>query len=363
MAINVQHVLGALGIEDTDEILINQYGQEVVFEDTNRIAEEHNTAVAEFERVFVEADTELPKKLYFLTVGGEMEKITNLTQPKAVKVGGQFDVAFPLEEWGAKIAGDRVALAYMSAASYARHVAAIMNADAKLRRREILRALFNNNPPAFQDERFGALTVRALANGDSQLYPPTVETDAPATADHYLVTGYAAGSINDANDPFLAPMTMLESHFGLTATGSNIATFMNKDQVPAVSVMTKFLPRENRYERLGVSANVSDNLPANLPGVVFGTYDGLMPLVRWDRIPPNYLLTLHLDAPPPLIRRVDDRRTPFRPGLRMVQERVDEPLRDAWWSNRFGYGVGNRLSAVVTYIGTGTDYVVPPTLA
>jgi hypothetical protein len=359
MAINVQHVFGALGIEDDDEVLINVYGQEVVFEDTRRIVEEHNTAIAEFERLFVERDTVDPKILYFLTTGGEMEKITNLNQPKAVKVGGKLDVAFPLEEWGTKIAGDRVALAYLSAAQYGRNVAAVMNADVKLRRREILRALFHNAPPVFSDERFADLNVKPLANGDAQLYPPTVETDDPATANHYLVTGYAASAISDVNDPFPAPITLLENHWGLTATGSNIVTFVNNAQLPLIRVMSKFIHLENRYERLGNTVTVSTNLPGGLPGVAMGTYDGLMPIIRWDRIPAGYMLTLHLDAPPPLIRRVDRRDTPFRPGLRLVQERRDEPLRDAWWSNRFGYGVGNRLSAVVTYIATGGTYVVP----
>lgn len=361
MAINVQHVFGALGIEDSDEILLNTYGQDVVFESTTRIVEEHNTRIAEFERLFVEGDTIKPKMVYNLTTGGEMEKITNLTQPKAVKVGGKFETAFPLEEWGAKIAGDRVAVAKMSARSYGRHIAAILNADVKLRRREMLRALFNNAPPAFYDETYGTLTLVPLANGDSQLYPPVEEADDPATANHYVVTGYAAASINDTNDPFATPMAYLENHFGLTATGSNIVTFMNNAQVPLVKDMDKFVGRENRYERVGDTVTISDNLPLNLPGIAFGSYDGLMPLVRWDRIPAGYMLTLHLDAPPPLMRRIEDPKYRLPgPGLVFRQERMDEPLRDAWWSNKFGFGVGNRLSAVVTYLATGSTYVVPP---
>jgi hypothetical protein len=361
MAVTAGHVLGALGIEDTDLILINQIGQQVVFEDTQAIINQHNVEVMEYERLFVERDTSEPKALYFLTIGGEMEKITNLTQPKAVKVGGKFNVAFPLEEWGAKIAGDRVALAYLSAAQYGRNIAAVLNADAKLRRREILRALFHNAPPAFKDEVFGDLAVMPLANGDTQLYPPTVEADDATTANHYLTTNYAPATISNTNDPFPAPINLLESHFGLTATGSNIVTFMNVAQVPLVKLLAKFVPIENRYERLGNQISVSMNLPDNLPGVPIGTYDGLMPLIRWDRIPANYLLTIHLDAPPPLIRRGDRPGTGLGPpGLKLIQERVDEPLRDAWWSNRFGYGVGNRISCVVTYIATGTTYAVPP---
>lgn len=361
MAINAQQVFGALGIEDSDLILINQIGQEVVFEKTNAIVEEHNAEVVEYEKLFVERETTDPKGLYFLTIGGEMEKITNITQPKAVKVGGQFNVAYPLEEWGAKIASDRVAMGYMSAATYGRHIAGILNADTKLRRREILRALLNNAPPVFHDEVFGDLAVMPLANGDSQLYPPTVENDDAATANHYLVSGYLASAIDSSHDPFPTPMNLLEAHFGLTATGSNIVTFMNVAQVPAVKLLPNFLPLQNLYEHLGTQVSVATNMPGNLPGVAFGSYDGLMPLVRWDRIPANYMLTIHLDAPAPLIRRGDRPGTGLGPpGLRMMQERKDEPLRDAWWSNRFGYGVGNRISCVVTYFAASGSYVVPP---
>jgi hypothetical protein len=188
-----------------------------------------------------------------------------------------------------------------------------------------------------------------------------VENDDPATANHFLVTGYAANTISDTNDPFVQPMVLLESHFGLSAIGSNIVTFINNAQVPAVELMSRFLPRENRYEQLASTISVSTNVPTDLPGIVIGTYDGRMPLVRWDRIPANYMVTLHRDAPPPLIRRVDLPETRLGPpGLKLIQERRDEPLRDSWWSNRFGYGVGNRLSAVVTYLATGATYVVPP---
>jgi hypothetical protein len=358
-----QHVFGALGIEDNDEILINQYGQDVIFEATTDIVNRHNADIAQYERMFVEGDIVKPKTLYMLATGGELEKITNLTQPKALKTGFHLDVAFPLEEWGAKLGGDRVALAYMSARQYGRNLMAILLADAKLRRREILRALFHNAPPAFNDERFGALNVKPLANGDAQLYPPTVEADDPAVENNYLVTGFAPATISTTNDPITPAVNKLESHFGLTATGSPIAAFMNVAQVPQIKLMGQFVPLENIYEQLAITVTRSDmaSFPtAGMPGTLFGTFDGRVGLFRWDRIPANYIMSVHLQAPPPLMRRIDDPRTPFAPGLRLVQERVDEPLRDAWWSNRFGYGVGNRLSCVVTYIATGATYVVPP---
>lgn len=357
-----QQVFGALGIEDDDEILINQYGQDVIFEATTDIVNKHNAEIALYERMFIEGDVVKPKLLYMMATGGELEKITNLTQPKAVKTGYHLDVAFPLEEWGVKLGGDRVALAYLSARAYGRNLMAILDGDKRRRRLEIFRALFNNAPAPFFDERFGTLNIKPLANGDTQLYPPTVEADDPATENNYMVSGFAAGAISDANDPFEPAIEKLESHFGLTATGSPIAVFMNVAQVATTRLMTRFIAPEFRYERLATTITRSDmaSFPTDLPGTLLGTYDGRAGLFRWDRIPAGYLMFLHMEAPAPLMRRVDDPRSGFGPGLRLVQERADEPLRDAWWSHRFGLAVGNRLSVVIMYLATGNTYVVPP---
>jgi hypothetical protein len=363
MAIQATQVFGALGIEDDDYLTLRTIGQDVVLERTMDIIQRHNAAMAEYERIFVERDTIDPTILYYVTVGGRMEKISDITQPKAVKVAGNYTVGFPIEEFGAKIAGNRVQMAYMSAALYGRHIASILNSDVNERRFNILKPLFNNAPPAFNDQKYGTVTLYPLANGDTTYYPPTVESDVAATANHYLNANYATTAISDANNPIEPMITLLESRFGLTATGSNIVVFMNNAQVAKVKALTDFYPFENRFVNFGDTISVASNIPGNLPGVPFGTYDGRCILQRWDRIPAAYMVAMNLDQPPPLMRRVDRPESGLRPGLNLIQERVDEPLRDAWWSNRYGYAVGNRLNAVVIFIDAGGAYVIPTQFA
>ena len=355
-------IFGALNIPDDDYVFVNTFGQEAIYDATLQLLGNHNADLAAAESIFIERETFNHISRYYLATGGRLEKISNNTQPNAVKAIGQWDVAYPLEEWASKLEGTRVQMGYMSTGQYGRHIQQVLASDVNTRRFEMLKALFNNGggaPRVFVDENWGNLNVQPLANGDVTLYPPIVGAEVNATSNHYLCQGFAPAAISDANDPYTPAIDLLEGHFGIPTAGSNMVTFINKAQVKITENLPSFNPIEYRFQDLGADVTRADNYPEGLPGRVIGEYGGKCLLVRWDWIPANYTFTVHLDAPKPLVRRIDPPGTGLTPGLQLVSQTMEHPFRSAIWSQRFGYGVGNRLNGVVQYIDAGGSYVVP----
>ena len=359
----LSNVFGALQIPDDDYTFLLTYGQEAVFNATQALLGNHNDDLEQFERVFVEKDTSAHIERYYLATGGRLGKLTNKTKPADTKAGGNWDVAFPLEQWGDRVAGDDVQMAYMSPGQYARNIAQVMESDVNTRRHEMLKRLFNNgggSPIVFVDPFWGSLNLQPLANGDTTVYPPVVGSEINSVRNNYLTRSYATAAISDTNDPLTPIVNLLRSTFGIPTGGSNIAVFGNQTMTDAISAnMTLFNPIQMLYQQLGDNITQAVNWPTGLPGEVIGTFGGKCLVIHWEWIPADYLLAIHLDAPPPLRRRIDPPGTGLRPGLQLISQKRDAPLEEVMWRNRFGYAVGNRLNGVVMELAQAGSYAVP----
>jgi hypothetical protein len=72
----------------------------------------------------------------------------------------------------------------------------------------------------------------------------------------------------------------------------------------------------------------------------------------------------HIDAPKPLVRRVDPAEVQLGDGsLELVIEDEKFPMEQSDFRQRYGYGAGNRLNAVVIEFANGGSYTVPAALA
>jgi hypothetical protein len=109
---------------------------------------------------------------------------------------------------------------------------------------------------------------------------------------------------------------------------------------------------------MGANANIPIGLPAGVPGRVRGLCDGVW-IVEWRWLPANYSITIHADAPKPLIMREDPPETGLNGGLKLVAEDENFPFRSSYYSHRFGFGAGNRLNGVIMEIAAGGSYTVP----
>ncbi len=358
----MSNIFGLLGIPDFegDRRFVNQIGQTIVYdaiiEEINRINDELNAAL----RVFVAETTEDHTRRYKLPGSGYMQERARLTSPGATKQTGYWDIALPLLDYGDQLASDDISMAYMSIRDLNLHLDTIQIRALNTTRRAILMALLNNTIWNFVDELNGTLAVQPLANGDSTLYPPTMGSETEAAENHYVVSGYAAASISDTNDPFPVIVNELAEHFGQSSQGDNIVVFFGNAHTAKIEGLTDFEPVNDRFIQPGANVNQVIGLPENLPGVVKGRHAAGAWAVEWRRLPANYLMAVHLDAPLPLLERVDRAETGLPRGLSLVSSDNSEfPLQSSFYRMRRGFGVGNRLNGVVMQLKSEGSFEVP----
>lgn len=355
-------IFGALNISDTERVMLSSMNQRVVYDAVNQVLGDHNADLDAALSVFVQETTSDYKIRYKLPGGGRLQRMGNQAPSASVKAYGGWDVALPLEDFGAALSYDRVAFAYMTAQELNRHLDTIIAQDRNTVRFELLKALFNNAQDTFTDPLWGSLSIEPLANADSVVYPPVLGSESEATDSHYLESNYTAANISDTNNPLVTMRDELEEHFGAAANGSNIAVFINNAQRAKIEALTDFDEVSDRYVTPGDDTDRVTGLPAALPGRVLGRSNGVW-LVEWRWIPANYLLGIHLDAPRPIMQRVDPADTGLPRGLALVAKDEQFPFTSSYYSHRFGFGVGNRLNGVVMELGTGGTYTVPTAYA
>jgi hypothetical protein len=254
-------------------------------------------------------------------------------------------------------------MAYMTPVELEKHIDGIRLRDINTRRREILTALFTNTTRTVADERGGSLTIQPLAIGatDGVVYPPVRGSATEAVRDRYVVTAYTSASIDATNNPLRYARTQLEADFGAPAGFGNVAAFYNSAQMPKLEALASFDPIEDAYIRSGANTDVPVNLPS-VPGTIRGRANGVW-VVEWAWIPADYSLNVHLDAPAPLMRRVDPANVQealgLQNGLTLKAENMNSPLMTSKYRNRYGYGVGNRLNGLVLQFKASGSYDIP----
>ena len=344
-------IFGALGIQDSERVMLSSLGQRVVFDAVNQVLGDHNADLQAAMNVFVQETTSDYKIRYKLPGGGRLQRIGDNSKAGAVKAYGGWDVALPLENFAAALAYNRIGYAYMSAQELARHLETIMVQDRNTVRYEMLRALFRSTAATFVDPLWGSLTVEGLANGDSVVYPPVLGSESEAADNHYLSSGYAVSAISDTNNPYATVADELEEHFGTPSGGSNIVAFIPAATVAKTRALTDFVAVADMGIQPGADTALAVGLPANVPGRIIGRMDGSGVWVsEWRFIPATYLLAIHLDAPKPLLQRIDPDYTGLTPGLQLVATDEDNPFTNSEYVHRTGFGVGNRLNGVAMIV-------------
>lgn len=353
-------LLGLLNIAEAsaDKVFVSTLGQKLVYDAVKTLLDTYNAELRKMTSTFIERETSEHKFRYKLPGGGRLQRRGGQASVGAVKATGSWDVAFPLEDFGAAFGGDEIALAYMSAGELDRHLQTIMIQDTNTVRYEILKALLNSAQRTFLDEIWGSLAVEPLANGDSVVYPPVLGSESEATEQHYNGTNYTSANISDTNNPCATARDELEEHFGAPQGGSNIACFFNPAQVAKVSALATFDALNDYAIRPGANVDTLVSIPAGLPGRIFGRASSCW-CVEWRWIPADYMLSIHLDAPKPLIKRLDPPETGLGSGLQLVAKFEEYPLEASTYRNRFGFGAGNRLSAAMYQFVASTSYTTP----
>lgn len=350
-------IFSALNIADSDRSYVSTQGQEAVFEATQFLAAEHSMGLAAALMLFVEEETEAHKARYYLPGGGRLERTGPKGTPGSSKAYGQWDVAFPLENFTRGQQWDDVAMAYMSMQMFNRHLDTMFTQDKNTVRNELLTRMLDNTQRTVTDPDFGALTVEPVANGDAILYPPVVGSEDEATEDHFSEAGYISSAISATNDPIRTIKADLVHHFGESTGGTDIVCLINSAEERYVEAITGFTPVGDLNIGYGQDTDLAVGLP-QVPGRMIGRHLGVW-LSVWDWIPATYMVATDPNAPAPLKMRVDRAESGLNTGFSLIATDRSTPLESAFWRRRAGFGAGNRLNLVVIEVANGGAYSIP----
>ena len=353
-----QTIAGILGIEDSERTFVEGVGQRQVFSAVQDYVAMVNEDLARVTSLFIERTTEEHKFRYYLPADGEMQRVSELGRTGERKVGGEWDVALPLEGFGDALGTSRIDLAYMTIADYQRAVDGIVLRAQNTLRKEILRTMFDNVNYNFSDKLRGTLAIKALANGDGTLYPPVAGGTTAADATHYVESGYATASINDTNNPIKTISRALGQRFTANGQLRRRVIMVASGAQDYVEGLTDFDPVSDPNVIAGANADTVTNLPVAIPGRIIG-YCNESYVAVWEWLPANYMIGIDLMAEKPLQMRVDPGYTNLPRGLSLVTESDEFPLAKSDWQWRFGLGVVNRLNGYVMELGTGGTYSIP----
>lgn len=336
-------IFGVLNVDSTERTYVNTVGQELVFDAVNELMRRYNAEINEQMSAFVERSTDSFKERYLLPGGGRLQQMGRQAPAAAVKRYGKWDVAYPIRQWGAQLAGSRVDMAYMTLQELDAHLDTIFIQGVNTVRARILTSIFEDDNLTWSDPLHGDLTIRRLANDDGTTYPPVIGTEDETTGhDHYLESDGATVALVDVE----TIRDHLVEHFGGRAQeGDNIVIFHNSADTDTIDGFTGYTALAEQYIRPGADTDVPVRMP-NVPGRIHGRVAGVW-MSEWDWVPDDYWIGLYLEAAPPLIQRVDPADTGLGQGLQLVAEDERHPMQQSHYEHRFGFGVGNRLSACV----------------
>lgn len=356
---------GILNISDSERAYVNTIGQQLVFDAVNQLLSDYNAEVMLASNIFIERETEKFAMRYLLAGGGKLQRMGRQAPAGAVKRFGKYDVGFPLRQWGAEQAGDRVDMAYLTIAELQAHLDTIMIQDLNTLRWRILTSLFEYDNLSFTDPIHGAITVRRLANNGTEadatyLYPPVVGTETEAVDDHYIGINNTVANIADgATDPTTILRDEIAEHFGgVSSVGKNFVYFHANDQTAVIKNLTGYVAVSDIYTTPGANTATVTGWPS-VPGMIHGRVNGVW-CSEWDGwIVDKHGIMILLGVPAPLLMRRDPADVGLGRGLQLVATDVNHPMQRASYENRYGLGCGNRLSAACIDFDSSTTYTTP----
>lgn len=353
-------IFGVLGVVDGQADFVANVGQALIFDAVNEVLGRHNADVAAATGLFVKGETELFQERWLAPGTGTLTPVGQdpLAPGPAVGRYGEWDVAYPLREYSESFSASRAGLAYMTLGELDAHLDTIMERDMAQHRLRMLIALFESTNLTWVDIIHGSLTIRRLANTDGSLYPVLPGASAEAQDTHYIDAAYDVAGIANATTPTVDLRDEIIEHFGgRHSGGENILYLHGDDQTAKLAALTDYDSVPDFGKLYGADTDLSKML-AGVPGRLHGRSDGVW-CSEWAWIPDEFGMAVHLDYPP-LVRRVDTSISGLPRGLSLVARDQDHPLESAFYSDRFGYAVRNRLSAACIEINAGGATYSPP---
>jgi hypothetical protein len=288
---------------------------------------------------------------YKTPVAAKLQPLDEAGRARPIKVAGHYDIAFPLQDAGIAWGQTYKASKKMTVEESNNILNTILTADRRWIRDHILAALFANASWSFADPEHGTLTVKGLANSDTDEYLIQQGTDAGATDTHYLAQ---AAAISDSADPFDTIYSELSEH---PENSGEVVALIPTGLKSAVEGLSGFHPTTDPNIDPGTQAvRVTGSPGVALPGMLLGYHEAKVWIVEWKSLPANYIVATMTLGDRALAMRQEPEAS--LQGFNRVAERNDYPFYESQYLRSAGLGAMNRVGALIYRVSNGS-YAVP----
>lgn len=331
-------------------------GTQRIYDAIRVSATEHTRQIAALMASFVERTT-IAQEQFELPGGGTLQPLDEHGNPMPFRPSGSYQVAYPIQGAGTAWGNNRITRELLTVEEANRHTLEAQRMDADWLRRHMLAAVFDSSTWTFKDlvgpngaKGLGDITIQPLANGDSVTYVKIGGTSATDT--HYLAQ---ASAIADATNPFDTIRDELLEH---PSNMAPIVVYIPSNLRASIEGLTAFIEVDDPNIMLGTTADqVSGSIDRGFGDEVLGYVKGSKCwIVEWRALPDNYMIA-HARGGGPVLKMREYPVAALQ-GFFMENASPDGNLQITRMLRYCGFGVGNRVAALVMRIGNGS-YAVP----
>jgi hypothetical protein len=293
---------------------------------------------------------------YMLPGAATLQPVDEWGVPKPVKSEGYYDVAFPIQSAATAWGTNRISEALLTVDEANRLTVDATLADTDWMRRHILAALLYSSSWTYGDDQYGDLTIKPLANSDTDKF--TFRNGiAPTTDNHYLAQ---ADDIDDTHNPFPTIFKELDEH--PVNAGADVVVYTPDDLEDDITALSGFVevPDSGAIDY----GDDTDLLRvANRRDAIRGFGDYVLGRVNrcwvvvWNSLPTTHMLAVARGTQDPVLRMRQYPAAELQ-GFQPKEHMPNEALMKRSFFRDCGFGVENRVGAVVYYVG-GASYTDP----
>lgn len=330
---------------------VNQVGWDVIGRAVDASIAEHNRQMSALLNLFATPTTKF-KTRFTSPVAARLQPMDANGRARTIRPAGYYDVAFPLQQGAAAWGANFLARAEMTVKEANESTQTLTSADFRWIRDHVLAALYANASWSYnnQDDSVGALTIKGLANGDTDTYLIQTGADAGTTDTHYLAQ---AAAIADATNPYPVIYDELTEH---PENQGEVVCLIPSGLKATTTALASFYERPDPNIRPGSATSIlAGDLGISIPGKLLGYADGCW-IAEWKALPADYIVATTTGGERPLAMR--EKEAPELRGFIRADDRPDYPWYESQFIRIAGFGAWNRVGAVVYRIGNGS-YAVP----
>lgn len=348
-----QVAYGFINLENIFDQRVTTQNFQVIDTAITQSVEEHNRQVGTMMSLFVENVTE-SRRRYRTPIAVRNQPLDEHGRALPIRRAGFYDVGFPIHDSGQAWGQTFKAKVKQTVAEANELTSTMLSGDARWMRDHVLAGLFTNVAWTFDDDEFGNIVIKGLANNDTDTYLVMSGADLGTVDNHYSAQANAIGA--GADDPW--NNVIVDELMEHPENGGEVITLFSNSHSAQVRALSGFVPlNDTRINPASTTRTLAADLGVDVPGNVIGFHDKGAWLVEWRSMPANYLLSVTSTGPRPLGLRQHE-EAELQGFFKVPTDRVDQPYYEYQYLRYAGFGGNNRVGAHVHRVGNAS-YAVP----